>query len=548
MGGHYTLEQLRNAVSDVVEKRKSYRAASAAYKVPVTVIFNRIKGRQINEFEIGKGRRTDIPRDVEEKLAKCLLARAEMGFPCDKRELKTLVQEYITKNGLTTRFKDNMPGDKWYYGFMKRHPRLTLKKPEHLQKARKSARDPFVVYDFFDQVSDIYSTTSLSPELVFNTDETGFASDPNRLRGIGEKSVPLNRISDGSGRESTSVLACVSADGCCLPPLVVFKGKAVQPRWISADALEDTMYAATANGWMEECTFHQWFKLMFTPHVAKVRLVQQLADSPAILFLDGHSSHISIRIIELAIENNIKIIKFPSHLTDRLQPLDKCVFGPVKTEWNKILVEHGKSKMGDGPSRLSKSDFGALLKKVWPAITPTNVRRGFETTGIFPLNREKIPETWFCPIQLKRYKAHLLRNNHTHQLEPIITVETRQRIEEIPVGAAGDGIIEEGPLDLSMPRREDGDEDSVKITTRDIIKVFSEALVKRTGEPAAGPSPRIAVGTRLKHHTYGEVLTSQQVMERLTEAEKSKGSKRPLEGSAKRKPGRPKKSKSTPDL
>lgn len=54
MGGHYTLEQLRNAVSDVVEKRKSYRAASAAYKVPVTVIFNRIKGRQINEFEMAK--------------------------------------------------------------------------------------------------------------------------------------------------------------------------------------------------------------------------------------------------------------------------------------------------------------------------------------------------------------------------------------------------------------------------------------------------------------------------------------------------------------
>lgn len=88
---------------------------------------------------------------------------------------------------------------------------------------------------------------------------------------------------------------------------MVFKGKAVQPRGISAGALEDTMYAATANGWMEECIFHQWFKLMFTPHVAKVRLLQKLADSPAILFLDGHSSHTSISIIELAIENNITI-------------------------------------------------------------------------------------------------------------------------------------------------------------------------------------------------------------------------------------------------
>lgn len=78
------------------------------------------------------------------------------------------------------------------------------------------------------------------------------------------------------------------------------------------------MYAATANGWMEECIFHQWFKLMFTPHVAKVRLLQQLADSPAILFLDGHSSHTSISIIELAIENNITIIKFPLPAGNRI--------------------------------------------------------------------------------------------------------------------------------------------------------------------------------------------------------------------------------------
>lgn len=104
----------------------------------------------IDEFEMGNGRKTDISRDVEEKLA-------EMGFPWDKEELKTLVQDYIT-----TRWQ--------------RYPRFFLKKPEHLQKARKSARDPFVVYDFFDQVSDIYLTTSSSPELIFNADETGFAS------------------------------------------------------------------------------------------------------------------------------------------------------------------------------------------------------------------------------------------------------------------------------------------------------------------------------------------------------------------------------------
>lgn len=109
-----------------------------------------------------------------------------------------------------------MPGDVWYYGFMRRHPRLSLKMPELLQKARRTARDPFVMYGFFDDVEDFYRNKfddNSDPALIFNADETGFRSDPSRMRGIGVKNKPLNRDSDGSGRESTSVLGCISADG-----------------------------------------------------------------------------------------------------------------------------------------------------------------------------------------------------------------------------------------------------------------------------------------------------------------------------------------------
>lgn len=65
--------------------------------------------------------------------------------------------------------------------------------------------------------------------------------------------------------ESTSVLGCISADGIALPPLVVFTGKAVQPGWAPEDGFPGTMYAATDNGWMVECTFYDWQTKMFTP-------------------------------------------------------------------------------------------------------------------------------------------------------------------------------------------------------------------------------------------------------------------------------------------
>ncbi|KAJ8914120.1 hypothetical protein NQ315_016196 [Exocentrus adspersus] len=77
------------------------------------------------------------------------------------------------------------------------------------------------------------------------------ASDPSRLRAIGQKGKPLSRVSGGSGRESTTVLACVGADGSVLPPLIVFKGAGVQARWVSDKAYPGTLYAVSKNGWME---------------------------------------------------------------------------------------------------------------------------------------------------------------------------------------------------------------------------------------------------------------------------------------------------------
>lgn len=180
-GPKYKLGDVLNAVSDVSSGLKTYRQASLDHKVPLTVIFNRINGRKTNINHIGSGRQCELTPEVEDELERCLIARAEMGYPCSRKELKEIVQEYIQHNQLETRFNNGRPGDVWYYGFMKRHPRISLKMPEHLQKARRSARDPFVMYGFFDDVQEMYKNSfkdNIEPALIFNADETGFKSDP----------------------------------------------------------------------------------------------------------------------------------------------------------------------------------------------------------------------------------------------------------------------------------------------------------------------------------------------------------------------------------
>ena len=46
---------------------------------------------------------------------------------------------------------------------------------------------------------------------------------------------------------------------------------------------------------------------------------------------------ISIHVIQQALSDNIYLLKFPPNVTDTLQPLNKCCFGPLKPKWEDKL-------------------------------------------------------------------------------------------------------------------------------------------------------------------------------------------------------------------
>lgn len=98
-------------------------------------------------------------------------------------------------------------------------------------------------------------------------------------------------------------------------------------------------------------------------------------------------------------ENNIHIVKLPSHLTDKIQPLDKCVFGPIKSCWGKKLIFHGKKQIEKSDdTRLKRTEFSALLREVWKeSMLSKNKIRGFVSTGVFPVDATKFSEDLFNP-------------------------------------------------------------------------------------------------------------------------------------------------------
>ena len=190
-----------------------------------------------------------------------------------------------------------------------------------------------------------------------------------------------------------TVLVCCSSVGHFLPPRVVYKGKSVRFNW-SQGGDETTTYGTTPSGWMESEEFVRWFKKTFVAHTKTLT-------GKKILFLDGHHSHISTKLFDLADENNIFLAKLIPHTSHILQPLDISVFRHVKTVWRDALNKHFKL---NGFRDVTKSMFPALMKIVIDSgFKSENAVSGFKAAGIYPLNPEAVKSKL---NQGKAFRAH----------------------------------------------------------------------------------------------------------------------------------------------
>ena len=225
-----------------------------------------------------------------------------------------------------------------------------------------------------------------------------------------------------AGRENNSTLAACNAAGRALDPLIIFTGKNFQSTWRGKKTLPNTTYGVSQNGWMDTEIFYQWF----------VEFTKQVEERPLLLIYDGHLSHISIKLIEKAIHEDISLMKLPPHVTDKLQPLDVCGFGPLKREWMTLLNERINVL---GPREtITKPVFSDLLCSVWhKSLSPENIRSGFRATGIYPLDRSKYPTDRYDPRLVKRYEQWVQLGKPEDIMEELATsISTPMKFKPIP--------------------------------------------------------------------------------------------------------------------
>ena len=158
--------------------------------------------------------------------------------------------------------------------------------------------------------------------------------------------------------------------------------------------ISNTLFVSSKNGWINTALFLQWFQF-FLSNIPPPR--------PVLLIMDGHSSHVSIDLIEVARDNNIHLLCLPSHTTHFLQPLDVGIFKSFKSNSSKACTKY----LAANPGRVITSDrLASLVAEAWPhSLTPLNVMSGFKKCGIFPLNPSEITDRQIAPSKAVHYQT-----------------------------------------------------------------------------------------------------------------------------------------------
>lgn len=372
----YSNEKLEEALTEM-KRGVSARKVSEKYKIPRTTLQRRSKGLQQKKY----GGQTVLSDEEEQFIVEGLLACAEWGFPLGTKDIRIVVKGYLDRQGRgVTLFKNNMPGNEWVRLFLIRHKNLSVRFGENIKRVRAEVSTG-MINQYFDNLGA--SILGIEPSSIVNYDETNFSDDPGKKKYIVKRGAkhPENIIDHS--KTSISVMMAAAASGILLPPYVVYKAEHVYPTWIE-NGPDGTRYNRNKSGWFDGPIFEDWFFQIALPYFKK-------QPEPRVLIGDNLSSHLSANVLQACNSNNIRFVLLPPNSTHLCQPLDVAFFGPLKKKWRQVLLEWKTKNRGVLP----KSDFPRLLKHTLNELDVqkyTNIKSGFEATGIHPLNRHKVLE------------------------------------------------------------------------------------------------------------------------------------------------------------
>ena len=390
---------IHDAVQSVINKTLTLRMAAESVGMTKSTLARAVdKARKAQEcgdtvatFQPRHGQPRIFNDREESLLVDYVIKASKLHSGLTKKMVREFAHEYachLNRKQPENWKRDNMAGADWIYGFLKRHPRISVRTPEATSLTRATSFNKTNVQMFFNNLEEVMKRYELSPRNIYNMDETALTTVHKPEKILAQKNIKQVGLSTSAERGTlVTLVGCINAQGGSIPPFMIWPRVHFKESMLNGTPPES---AGTAHptGWMNQDIFLQWLAHF-------VNCTRCSKEKPVLLLMDNHISHISIAVINYAKENGVILLTFPPHCSHKLQPLDRSVYGPLKKYYNgscsRWMINH--------PGRtISIHDIGSLIGDAYPkAFTPSNITSGFRVTGISPYNSDVFGEDEFLP-------------------------------------------------------------------------------------------------------------------------------------------------------
>ena len=326
----------------------------------------------------------------EKALVAYVLRCADNGFPLPVKALRRLALVIRQHRGsvCSTQTSDGTvqpPGKNYPQALYSRHPELRARRLKAIDWTRANENIYDKVKHWFDLIGKELANPDITPENVYNMDETGVllghAATVKML--VHSKDTRRHR-STGVKRILVTSIECVSAAGIALPPLIIWPASTHRSVW-TTHPTPNWHFACSPKGYTDKLISLSWIKDVFDPRT-RVRA----CGKPRLLINDGFATHESAELLEFCFHNNIILCRLPSHTSHKLQPLDVGIFGPLKTAYREQVEQLYRG----GAGVVGKQHFTLLYSRARQiAFTESNIISAWDKVGLFRFDPNRVLAT-----------------------------------------------------------------------------------------------------------------------------------------------------------
>lgn len=258
----YNISDIALALEEIKSGACSIHAAAKKFNIPRPTLQNRIHKRS------KAGPDPVLTAEEEKTIVEWIFGNQARGFPRRKHEVCGVVKEFLD-NCPRNIFLNNLPGDKWYNTFLKRHPEVSVRTPEPVTSASATVSENDIRC-WFGQIETYFKEKNITdlledPTRIFNGDESGFLLCPKGGTVLAPKGAKNVYETDrGRAKESVTVMFSFSANGLIVPPTIVFSYKRV-PKEVLDSIPQGIFYTKTDSGWMTTEAFLYYIREVFYP-------------------------------------------------------------------------------------------------------------------------------------------------------------------------------------------------------------------------------------------------------------------------------------------